>query len=161
MERRNSRLRVKLPYNCPPGKAASLCAGLLLLFVGCATPIQVERQDPREVQRALNSNVISTGDLSEATQIVLHREGLAGYFQTEPDAAIAILHRTAATGKPNGDALFALAEMSFQRAQNTDKHGYFLAAAIYAYAFLFPEVPTQRPSSFDPRLRTASDILQP
>jgi len=131
---------------------------LLLLLVGCATPVQVERQDPREVERTLNSNVISTGDLSEATRIVLHREGLTEYFQADPDAAIALLHRTAATGKPDGDALFALAEMSFQRAQNTDQHGYFLAAAIYAYAFLFPKDQTQRPSRFDPRLRTASDM---
>jgi pimeloyl-ACP methyl ester carboxylesterase len=131
---------------------------LLLLLVGCGTPIQVERQNPHEVERALNKNVISTGDLSEPTRIVLQREGLTGYFQTDPDAAIAILHRTIATEKPNADALSALAEMSFQRANDTDKHSDFLAAAVYAYAFLFPEDPRQRPSSFDPRFRTACDI---
>ena len=33
-----------------------------------------------------------------------------------------------------------------------------MAAAIYAYAFLFPDDPAQRPDGFDPRLRTASDL---
>src|SRR5262249_12717975 len=34
----------------------------------------------------------------------------------------------------------------------------FLAAAIYAYAALFPDYPRLRFSAFDPRLRTASEI---
>ena len=40
-------------------------AGLLLLLDACATPVQVERADPRAVQRELTSNAISTGDISE------------------------------------------------------------------------------------------------
>jgi hypothetical protein len=54
-----------------------LSAGILLLLAACATPIQVERADPRALQRELDSNVISTGDISEPTQIVLHRQDLA------------------------------------------------------------------------------------
>jgi hypothetical protein len=41
------------------------------------TPVQVERVDPRAVRRELTSDVISTGDISEPTQIVLHRQDLA------------------------------------------------------------------------------------
>jgi pimeloyl-ACP methyl ester carboxylesterase len=102
--------------------------------------------------------VVSTGRLSELTRIVLHRENLEEYFQVDPEAAIASLHRTVAAGKPDPDALFALAEMAFHRAEETGKHPYFLAAAVYAYAFLFPENSSRRPSGFDPRFRTACDI---
>ena len=33
-----------------------------------------------------------------------------------------------------------------------------MSSAVYAYAFLFPNAPEQRPSRFDPRVRTASDL---
>ena len=130
----------------------------MLLLTCCGTPIQVERVEPREVAHELDSNVLSTGRLSELTRIVLHREDLLKRFQSDPEGALANLHRTATTAKPDPDILFALAEMSFSHARESDKRSYFMAAAIYAYAFLFPEDPKQRPSGFDPRLRTASDI---
>ena len=48
--------------------------------------------------------------------------------------------------------------MSFLRAEHTLQNDSFLAAAVYAYAFLFPEDPHERPSAFDPRFRTACDV---
>jgi pimeloyl-ACP methyl ester carboxylesterase len=54
--------------------------------------------------------------------------------------------------------LFALAEMSFLQALSPGQQPQALAAAVYAYAFLFPEDPHHRPSCFDPRVRTACDI---
>src|SRR5271169_5616925 len=104
-----------------------------------ATLVQVERADPRAVQRELTSNAISTGDLSEPTQIVLHRQDLTERFESDPEGAIAELHRTAAAGKPDPDALFALSEMSFHHAEDTGNHAYYLAAAVYAFDFLFPD----------------------
>src|SRR5271169_4359444 len=101
-----------------------------------ATLVQVERADPRAVQRELTSNVISTGDLSEPTQIVLHRQDLTERFASDPEGAIASLHRTATMGDPDPDALFALAEMSFHHAEDTGKQAFYLGATIYAYAFL-------------------------
>jgi hypothetical protein len=38
------------------------------------------------------------------------------------------------------------------------KIAYYLAAAVYGFAFLFPDDPAQRPDGFDPRFRTASDL---
>src|SRR5262249_38347956 len=35
---------------------------------------------------------------------------------------------------------------------------YFLSAAIYSFAFLFPEQGLQPPSPYDPRLRLAADL---
>ena len=138
--------------------ALSAATVLLLLLADCATPVQVEQIDPRAVQQELTSNVISTGDLSEPTQIVLHRQDLTERFENDPEGAIASLHRTVTAGEPDPDTLFALAEMSFHHAEDTGKQAYYLAAAIYAYAFLFPDDPAQRPDGFDPRLRTASDL---
>jgi hypothetical protein len=43
------------------------------------------------------------------------------------------------------DVLFALAELSFLYGQTAKKPDYSLAAAVYAYAFLFPEDAAQAP----------------
>src|SRR5206468_10851840 len=48
--------------------------------------------------------------------------------------------------------------LSFFHAEQTNKRAYYLAAAIYAYAFLFPEDEAADPDSFDPRLRLAADL---
>jgi pimeloyl-ACP methyl ester carboxylesterase len=133
-------------------------AALLLLLAGCGTPIQVERIDPRDVQRELTSNVISTDQISPDTQIVLERQNLWQLYENNPETAIAILHRTAMAGEGGPDVLFALAEMSFRYAEHANKRPYYLAATIYAFAFLFPNEPAQRPNEFDPRIRIACDI---
>jgi pimeloyl-ACP methyl ester carboxylesterase len=135
-----------------------LAAGLTLVVAGCTTPVRVARVDPREVERQLDSNVISTHQLSEATRLVLYRENLLERFDTDPDDALASLHRTLAAEPADPDVLFALAEMSFFLALGPGQQQHALSAAVYAYAFLFPEHPQQRLSGFDPRLRTACDI---
>jgi hypothetical protein len=113
--------------------ALSSVAGLLLLLAGCATPIQVERIDPRDVQRQLTSNVISTAKISPDSQIVLQQRDLWQLYQADPEAAITLLHRTVAGGQAAPDILFALAEMSFRLAEKTAKQPNYLAATIYAF----------------------------
>jgi pimeloyl-ACP methyl ester carboxylesterase len=138
--------------------ALGTSVGLLLLLAACATPVQIERADPRAVQRELTSNAISTGDISEPTQVVLHRQDLTELFESDPEAAIASLHSTVTAGTSDPDAVFALSELSFRHAEDTGKQAYYLAAAVYAFAFLFADDPAQRPNGFDPRFRTASDL---
>jgi hypothetical protein len=137
------------------------CVALLaasVLLANCATPISVERSNPRDVQRGLTSNVISTGELSDPTRIVLQREDLTERFESDPEGAIAALHLSAMSGPANPDELFALAELSFRHAEDTGKQPYYLAATVYAFAFLFPNDQAQRPNEFDPRVRGATDI---
>jgi pimeloyl-ACP methyl ester carboxylesterase len=138
--------------------AIEYLAGAALVSVGCATPIDVARRDPHAVERDLDSNVISTGRLSLATQIVLHRENLSQAFDRDPEAAIALLHARFIANVQDRDAVFALAETSFHRAEQTRAHVHFLASAVYAYAFLFPKEAAARPSAYDPRFRTACDL---
>jgi pimeloyl-ACP methyl ester carboxylesterase len=138
--------------------AAPLALFLLLFLTGCATPIRVDRVGAREVHRELTSNVISTGDISPDSQIVLQQRGLWQYYQSDPTGAIALLHQAAAAEQPDSDVLFALAEMSFRRAEDTGVQADYLAATIYAYAFLFPNDRARQPNEFDPRVRIASDV---
>jgi pimeloyl-ACP methyl ester carboxylesterase len=118
--------------------------------------MQVGRTD-NEVRRE-QVNVVSTGDLSESTWIVLRFAHLSDRFPIDPEGTIAALHQTLGAGPVDPAVLFALAEMAFHRAQETGKRPYFLAAVIYAYAALFPDNPKLRLSAFDSRIRTASEI---
>lgn len=133
-----------------------VCA--VLLATGCTTPISVKLSEPTDVRRELTSNEINSGNLSEPTRITLHLEGLSDRFETDPESAIARLHAGITEGWSTSDTFFALAETAFDRAQQTGKHPYYLAAAIYAYKFLFPDRANERPSGFDTRFRAACNI---
>ena len=54
--------------------------------------------------------------------------------------------------------MFALAELSFLHAENSGERSYYLAAAVYAYAFLYPGKQGTPPRGIDPRLRWAVDL---
>ena len=48
--------------------------------------------------------------------------------------------------------------MAYLYGEKTHQRPYYLAAAIYSYAFLFPEKGFEPPSPYDPRLRLAADL---
>jgi PGAP1-like protein len=129
-----------------------------LVIAGCTTPIGVERVDPRALYRVMTRNVLSSGDLSESSRIVLTRWDLTGKFKTAPEAALAELQSKVVGGTAGSDEIFALAELSFQYAERTGKRAYYLAASVYAFAFLFPDGADTPPSPYDPRLRIACDL---
>ncbi len=110
----------------------------LFVLSGCATPVGVRHLDLKEANRKLTESVLSEDQLSAPTLQILNRSGLAKKFQSEP--------------------VFALAELSFLYATKSDDRPYFLSAAVYAYAFLFPKDAGSIPDPFDPRLRTAANI---
>jgi len=112
---------------------------IVFLLANCSPPVQVDRVPARDVERQLDSNVISTGQLSEATRVVLHRADLAERFGADPDGAIASLHQVMLADPLNRDMLYALAELSFSRAATTGQGSHSLSAAVYAYSFLFSE----------------------
>jgi len=138
--------------------ALIVLAGIGLALAACTPPIQVERADPDVVRHELDVNVISTGDLSQPTRIVLRFANLSDRFAIDPEGTIAVLHQTLGAGPVDPAVLFALSEMAFHRARETGRRSYFLAAAIYAYAALFPDNPRLRLSAFDPRFRIACEI---
>ncbi|MFN8641198.1 MAG: alpha/beta fold hydrolase [Candidatus Binatia bacterium] len=83
---------------------------------------------------------------------------LAETFDDDPAAALAALHQVVADGRGTANDVFALAELSFLYANDGGGRPAYLAAAVYAYAFLFPNGADEPPSRFDPRVRVASDI---
>jgi pimeloyl-ACP methyl ester carboxylesterase len=135
-----------------------LLAALSLVLAACAGPVGAVRVDPKVVQHDLARSALTTGEPSWPTRNVLFERGLFDAFERHPEAALAELHRAMVGVGGDPDHLFALAELSFLHGQAAKKPGYHLAAAVYAYAFLFPEGAGQAPGRFDPRLRIAADL---
>jgi pimeloyl-ACP methyl ester carboxylesterase len=129
--------------------------GLLALANGCATPIGVAKGDTQTLYRTLTRSALSTGKPSVATEQTLQRLGLVERFADDPAATLEEL-RAKGTDLSD-DRLFTLAELSFIHAERTHKPAYYLAAAVYAYAFLFA---SQKliDDALDPRARLAADL---
>jgi pimeloyl-ACP methyl ester carboxylesterase len=139
--------------------AVYFCALLLLLCfaAGCATPIGVTRGSTQDIYFALTANVLSAGTPSSWSTQVLHRANLTEKYDHDPEAASMELRKLLAV-YPTPDRLFALSELSFYHAEKAGKKEHYLASAVYAYAFLFPEDGTAPPNPLDPRLRLAADV---
>src|SRR5262249_9758842 len=143
--------------------ARSLPGGLLLIAVAalaaaCATPVGVTSVDTQAANRLLTANVVSAGQPSEVTLRVLRRFGLQERFEKDPAEALSALHQTFVS-RGGEDRLVALAELSFLHGEKTGDRSYYLAAAVYAYALLFPG--DGRPVALDPverRYRLVYDL---
>ncbi len=132
--------------------------GLALLQAGCSTPVGVTHVDIPTAYAIQNESALSAELPSEASKRVLRREGLLDQFDEQPAEVLGRLHREL---RPVGDEdrLFALAELSFLHGQQRHDRRYRLAAAVYAWALLFPGVDggvQLEPS--DPRYRLAYDL---
>jgi len=146
---------------CSPARhlaAALSCAIWLLLTAGCATPVGVARVDASTAQHQLTANALTADELSPSARNVLRRWVLSDRYDDDPADAIAALHTIITDGRGDEDEVITLAEMAYLYAEKTHQRPYFLAAAIYSYAFLFPEKGLEPPSPYDPRLRLAADL---
>ena len=139
----------------------TVCVTLLALLNGCASPIGVVRGSVQETYFNLTANVLSAGQPSSWSMQALQRANLTERFNDDQEAAIGELRKTIQQQESSdrfADRLFALSELSFYFANQSGKNDYFLAAAVYAYAYLFPENGTPPPDPLDPRRRLAADI---
>ena len=134
---------------------------LLLVFVlvvgGCATPVGVRYLDPKQIQRNLTASILSSDELSASTRQILNRSNLTKEFRRQPAEVLAALHKGLPTAS-DADRLFALAELSYAYASEGGPKSHYLASAIYAYAFLFPEGGRPDPNRSDPRVCIALDL---
>jgi triacylglycerol esterase/lipase EstA (alpha/beta hydrolase family) len=131
-------------------------AVLLLLAAGGCTPfVGVSRSADGTAREA---SALDSDRLSTASRNVLSEYGLLESFDNEPAPGIAQLHRVMVAEDGEPDQLFALAEASYLHARNVGSRPRYLAAAVYAYAFLFADGYGASPSRFDPRLRLAADL---
>jgi hypothetical protein len=148
----------KLPVTITRSVSSLVALSIIALVAGgCATPVGVSRLDEQAAHRELNANVLSTNKPSAYSTQILERTGLSRRYQEEPEAVLAELN--SGLGKPDErDRLLALSELSFAYAERSQDQSYFLASAVYAYAFLFPANPAEAPGLYDPRLRLAVDL---
>jgi hypothetical protein len=94
---------------------------MLLVFLagGCATPVGVKHVDEETAYRALDANILSSGEPSAYSTQLLERNALVRRYRNDPEAVLAELY--SGLGKPDeSDRLFALAELSFAHAEATD-----------------------------------------
>ena len=131
--------------------------GIALIAASCATPIGVDSVDRSIAYHSLTANVLSTEKPSSFSARELMNRNLYQRFEEDPMGALAELHAGLAP-EEDEDLLFALAELSFFHAENSGDRSYYLAAAVYAYAFLYPGKSGTPPQGIDPRLRWAADI---
>jgi hypothetical protein len=82
-------------------------------------------------------NALSSDQASEWSRNTVNEWGLLDRFDDQPEVALAELREIVTKGSGGKTELFALAEFSLLHAQDTGKRPYHLAAAVYAYAFLF------------------------
>src|ERR1700758_1585857 len=139
--------------------ASALCSVIwLLLTAGCQTPVGIERLDAGTAQRQLTANALTADELSPSARNVLRRWVLSERYDEDPADAIAALHTIATDGRGDEDEVITLAEMAYLYAEKTHLRPYYLGAAVYSFAFLFPEKGLKPPSPYDPRLRLAADL---
>jgi len=136
----------------------TVIGSLALLLAGCASPVGIDIVSPRQVQRYLTRSALTANEPSDSSKNELRRYELLEEYDKEPVAALAKLHAAAlAQGLPQ-DALFALAELWFLRADDDRKQASYAASLIYAYALLFPEGDRPALDPLDPRERNAADL---
>lgn len=129
------------------------------MLVGCQTPVGVARVDSETVRHQLTKNVISSGETSPFTDNVLRVTDLTDAYFDDPRGALNALHHFfLAEEHRKVYVAFALAELSFLYAEKTNQPSYYLAAALYAYLYLFPENSTTLLNPLDPRGRIAADM---
>jgi len=136
----------------------TLLIGSCLLLTACSAPVGVTRIDAQRVHRQLTSSVVSSGELSGPTEIILRRHDLVEKFWDTPESAIAELHEDIEKDDLDPGEAYALSELSYYHAEQTEDQRYYFAAAAYAYAFLFPEDEKRLVDRIDPRVRVACDI---
>lgn len=137
-----------------------LCCVLLLTLglAACGPPITVRRVPARQVSTELARSALNSDSPSLFSENVLYRWNLTEAFRRNPEAALDALHERLVHARHPGGTLFALAELCFKHAEDSGRREYDLAAALFAYAFLFPGEAADRPTGFDPRLRIAADL---
>ena len=135
---------------------SALLAAVVLLASACATPIGVTRVDTQEMYRSLTANVLSGDRPSQYSEQLLTRLGLHERFDEDPEVVLAALR-----GPGEGlsrEYLFALSELSFYHAVKSQKPEYFLASAVYAWAFVLARTDEADVDPIDPRLRLAANL---
>jgi pimeloyl-ACP methyl ester carboxylesterase len=148
---------------------AALFAGLLLAIPGgcSAPPMGADRSRSSVIYAQTHNNAVNSDTLSATTMATLRRFDLAEKFEDSPDEVLRLIHQKALALNEH-ELLFALSELNFTEAkrlrhsfyqdESRDPRDYYLAAAVYAWLYLFDGSESVQPGPFDVRFRTACDL---
>ncbi len=143
-----------------------LSALLILLVSGCAS-IGTKDVGFRKAYEQINTNALLDEQYSATSKNVLQRYNMGLFFREHPLKCLNELHKKTLTDNRR-DLLFALAELNYFTAKYTlrdlddsplpENRQYYLAAAIYAYFYLFNDTRNKPANPFNRRYRLACDI---
>ncbi len=113
-----------------------------------------------------NRSALSSDQPSNDTLNVLRRHDLLGEWRTDPNTAIARLRDNVVHQPALWPEYFALADLSYLQAKRDKSQtetqaasqAEFLAAAIYAYAYISPGTDTEHPLPYDHKFQQACDF---
>jgi hypothetical protein len=134
------------------------CLLFALILTACGAPVKVERVDPQTAYEEINRTALSSNELSETTRTVLRRAALLDAFDDQPDSVIAALRDNAVSSGMHWPELYALAEMNYLQGTRTKSKTQLLAAALYAYAVLFPAGDADKPSPYAAQFGQAANF---
>ncbi|GBR48196.1 lipase family alpha/beta hydrolase [Gluconobacter roseus] len=143
-------------------KKVLLSLSALLCLEGCAAPISVRQLSLTAAYQDRNESALAGNRLTNLTRTVLQRGNLLPLWQAHPaQALLELQHRTRRHFYTSTleDQLFALAELNYFQGRRHRDRGAFMAAALYAYAYINPDgTADARPSPYDIHLRQACDL---
>ena len=138
----------------------------------------VDEVEPERVHAEINASALTGKELSSATREVLRVYDLESSYEDDPLAAVRALHERAVQ-EPARVLTFALAETCFLAAKAQEGDGFhappraytsdaprtglptsdwYLAAVVYAYAYLLGQEAPAPPNPYDRRFRWACDL---
>jgi hypothetical protein len=138
--------------------AVLLACTALSVLTACAPPFAMKR-NVLGAQRQAATNVLTTGEISRRTHNVLYEHDLVARYADDPVGALAELHGELVRNELRPESVIALAELAFHHARyGGGGRPYYLASALYAWAYLFPDDPALVPDRYSPRVRFACEL---
>jgi len=137
----------------------------LVVLCACAAPVGVQKIPSYRAQRDLTQSVLSNGELSEKARILLRRANQEQAWKADPVGTLRFLHELLISEPVNEFSterrirmLDALAELAFAHAVESKDRRYYLAAALYAWFYLFPGDLGAGPNPLERGVRLSADL---
>jgi len=137
---------------------------VVAILAACAAPVGVKTISSGQAQQEFSHSVLSTGEISANARVLLRRTSQEEAWREDPARALADLHLlfmrpvNMFTAELRASWLDDMAELELAHALETGDRRYFLAAAMYAWLFLFPAEGEPRPPALDRGIRLSADI---
>ncbi len=131
---------------------------VLISLSGCVSPFGIKELGPEAAYQQANRSALSSDKPSNDTLNTLRRHGLMPLWQKDPAAAIASLRGIVIANPSLWREYFSLAELSYLQGKRTHAQGDYLAASLYAYAYLAPGSSGETPVPYDRLFQQACDI---